>query len=69
MLEILQKIAKILKTIPKMDDNLGIGIMNPLKTEKQAIEMLNYLKENRHNQELTRPDRLLKKALEIGKEN
>ena len=69
MKPILQEIVKILKTLPKMNRDYGIGIINPLDTEEQALKMLNYLKENRDNPELMRIDRLMKKAFEISEEN
>ncbi len=68
MKPILQEIVKILKTLPKMNRDYGIGIINPLDTEEQALKMLNYLKENRDNPELMRIDRLMKKAFEISEE-
>lgn len=67
MKEILNKIADILCDIPKMNRNRFIGIINPLGTEKQANEMLEYLEKNRNNSDLMRIDNLIRKALEIGK--
>ena len=69
MKQILIQIAEILWQLPKMNREYGIGIINPLDTEEQALKMLNYLKENRDNPELMRIDRLMKKAFEISEEN
>ena len=50
-----------------MSKQIVIGIINPLDTNEQAMEMLNYLEKNRDNPELMRIDKLLKKALAINK--
>ena len=68
MKEILQKIVDFLKYNTNYNKEEMIAIVNPLKTEKQAITMLNYLEENKDNKELMRIDKLLKKALAIEKE-
>mgnify|MGYP001029828524 CR=1 FL=1 len=69
MKPILVEIAKILWELPNMTRGLGIAIINPLDTEKQAQEMLKYLKTNRDNEKLMRSDNLLKTTLRISKEN
>ena len=66
MKNILREIADILYDIPKMNRNRMIGIINPLGTEEQASQMLEYLKKNRNNSNLMRIDNLIRKALEIG---
>ncbi len=69
MKQILIQIANILWTLPDMNRDLVIAIINPLDTETQATKMLEYLQENKNNEELMRIDRLLKKTLQIAEEN
>lgn len=69
MKHILIQIANILWTLPDMNRDLVIAIINPLDTETQATKMLEYLQENKNNAELMRIDRLLKKTLQIAEEN
>lgn len=66
MKQILIQIANILWTLPNMNKDLVIGIINPLETETQATKMLEYLQENKNNTELMRIDRLLKTSLKIS---
>lgn len=66
MKQILIQIANILWTLPNMNKDLVIGIINPLDTETQATKMLEYLQENKNNTELMRIDRLLKTSLKIS---
>lgn len=66
MKQILIQIANILWTLPNMNKDLVIGIINPLDTETQATKMLEYLQENKNNTELMRIDRLLKISLKIS---
>ena len=66
MKDILRQIADILYEMPKMSKQRMIGILNPLKTEQQEKEMLNYLQENKDNKELMRIDNLMRKTIEIG---
>ena len=67
MKNILKKIADILYYVPLMDKDIMAGVLNPLNTEEQANEMLEYLEKNKNNPELMRIDNLLHKALEIGR--
>lgn len=67
MKNILKKIADILYYVPLMDKDIMAGVLNPLNTEEQANEMLEYLETNKNNPELMRIDNLLHKALEIGR--
>ena len=69
MKQILIQIANILWTLPDMNRDLVIAIINPLDTETQATKMLEYLQENKNNEELMRIDKLLKKTLQIAEEN
>lgn len=69
MKQILIQIANILWTLPDMNRDLVIAIINPLDTETQATKMLEYLQENKNTEELMRIDRLLKKTLQIAEEN
>ena len=69
MKQILIQIANILWTLPDMNRDLVIAIINPLDTEAQAMKMLEYLQKNKNNEELMRIDRLLKKTLQIAEEN
>lgn len=66
MKSILKKIADILYYVPLMDKDFMMGILCPLDTEEQAIEMLEYLEKNKNDSNLMRVDNLLRKALEIG---
>ena len=66
MKELWNKIADIVCGVDFMDRDTLIGILNPLETESQAKEMINYLEENKDNIEVMRVDNLLRKALEIG---
>ena len=66
MKELWNKIADIVCAVDFMDRDTLIGILNPLETESQAKEMINYLEENKDNIEVMRVDNLLRKALEIG---
>ena len=66
MKSILRQIADILYDVPLMDQDIMIGILNPLETEDKALEMLKYLKENKEDNEAMRVDTLLRKALQIG---
>ena len=43
MKNILKKIADILYYVPLMDKDIMAGVLNPLNTEEQANEMLEYL--------------------------
>ncbi len=65
----LEEIAKIVWTIPDITQDLVLAIIVPLKKETQATKMLEYLQENKNNEELMRIDRLLKKTLQIAEEN
>ena len=69
MKPILVEIAKILWELPNMTRGLGIAIINPLDTEKQAKKMLRYMKKYRNDEKLMRSDNLLKTTLRISKEN
>lgn len=69
MRPILVEIAKMLWDLPNMTRGLGIAIINPLDTEKQAKKMLRYMKKYRNDEKLIRSDNLLKTALRISKEN
>lgn len=66
MKDILRQIADILYDVPLMDQDIMIGIINPLETETKALEMLRYLEANKENKEVMRVDTLLRKALQIG---
>ena len=69
MKETLIQIADILYEIPKMSRQRMQGIMNPLRTERQAVEMLNYLKQNQNNKEKMGIDKLMMKSLQIAEKN
>ena len=69
MKQILIQIANILLTIPDMNRDLVIAIINPLDTEAQATKMLEYLQENKNNEESMRIDNLLKVRRRIAEEN
>ena len=69
MKEIKAEIVDILWSIPNMTKNIALAMIVPLKTEQQATTFLNYLKENKNNQELMRIDNLLKIRREIAKQN
>ena len=66
MKNILREIADILYDVPLMDKDLMAGVLNPLDTEEQANEMLEYLENNKNNPNIMRVDNLIRKALEIG---
>ena len=66
MKNILREIADILYDVPLMDKDLMAGVLNPLDTEEQANEMLEYLEKNKNNPNIMRVDNLIRKALEIG---
>lgn len=66
MKNILRQIADILYDVPLMDQDIMIGILNPLETRDKALEMLKYLEENKNNNEAMRVDTLLRKSLQIG---
>ena len=65
MKDLRNKIMDYLLTIPKMNKQLVIAILNPLKIEKQAQLMLNYLQDNKENKNLMKIDKLLKLSLQI----
>ncbi len=69
MKQILIQIANILWTLPDMNRDLVIAIINPLDTEAQATKMLEYLQENKNNEESMRIDNLLKVRRRIAEEN
>ena len=69
MKNILTKIVDILYELPQMSRQRMQGIMNPLKTERQALIMLNYLQKNKNNEELMKIDNLMKKVMEMRSEN
>ena len=65
----LEKIAKIVWTIPEITQDLVLAIIVPLKKETQATKMLEYLQENKNNAELMRIDNLLEVRRRIAEEN
>lgn len=69
MRELRFEIMDYLDMVPHMNKDFMIGILNPLKTEEQAMKMLEYLKENKDNEEVMRVDRIIKKSLQISEEN
>ncbi len=69
MKQILIQIANILWTLPDMNRDLVIAIINPLDTETQATKMLEYLQKNKNNEESMRIDNLLKVRRRITEEN
>ena len=58
-------IMDYLLAIPEMNKQLVIATLNPLKTEQQAKQMLNYLE----NTNEKRIDKILSASLQISKEN
>ena len=69
MKELRNEIMDYLLTIPKMNKQLVIAILNPLKTEKQLEKMKEHLANNYQDKELMRRDKLLNLSLQISKEN
>ncbi len=62
-----QQLIATLKCLFGDQKDLIIALVNPLKSEAQQIEMLEYVSKNKDNKESMRKDCLLKKALEISK--
>ena len=61
------ELIDLLKNILGNKKDEIIALVNPLKNTIQQDEFMNYLKNNYHNKDLMRIDRLLKKSLEISK--
>jgi len=66
MRQLWDKITILVKDVDYMDNDTLIGILNPLRTEEKALEMINFIEENKNNKDVMRIDTLLRKALQIG---
>ena len=64
LIQLLKELAIILWSIPDMDKSSMIGILNPLETEEQIKEMMEYLKTI--DLKTTKISPIIQKALEIG---